>query len=481
MPAGAGGCHVRLQAPSVTSAGRDDPHPIRTLARLALPVPRREADVAADYDRWVRENVPDALDRLILLDRSGGPVRTRREDALLDLLAVLAAQPGAWPGHGSCGRALSLLAEIEYELKPPPAVLSHLGAKGAAYVKGTLDRTRGDPGRLSSFLEGSPLRVSPDGTATLAFGATARIDDLLLGLGSDGMALYGLRARLEGDPIPFDAAALVHREALAPALERAVGQLFERDAPPPHDFLASFRGILPAERWLPTVLRALGDRAGLRDGIKGVAGATQWLHAVAGSEAWTPNDIRRLVRMEALFENAPEAFMASVISGARAVQGSEPGSGVFAALSLLHLARRRRAVRCELVDAEREAAFAHAVEALPLGNQTLRLHAQLSDLPTNLAGTGTVWPFLGSGEKALWRWRARESVGGEAALRRGLAEFLIAWTPRDVYGDVEPLVLDILPPTRELDFLHGLARSCDRLTSLRAGCLAREVPFDLPG
>ncbi|KOX47907.1 hypothetical protein ADL19_21710 [Streptomyces purpurogeneiscleroticus] len=172
--------------------------------------------------------------------------------------------------------------------------------------------------------------------------------------------------------------------------------------------------------------------------------------------------------------------MAAVLSGARALGDVEPSSAVFAALSLLHLVRRHRAIRAKLVDAEREEAFVSTVKELPSGEMIVRLHERLADLPLDVGRAPAVWHFLGSGEKGLWQWRMRTTVGDDLALRRGLAEFLIAWMSPDAYRDVERLVTELLPPAQELDFLRVLARSCDPLTSLRAGCLADEITFGLP-
>ncbi len=165
--------------------------------------------------------------------------------------------------------------------------------------------------------------------------------------------------------------------------------------------------VLSDERWLPTLLGKLEGRADLRDRVGGMPAAAEWLRAIAGARAWKANDIRRLVRLEPLFEDDPEAFMAAIVSGVRALEGSEPASAVFAALSLLHLARRRRAVRSELADAEREEAFVLALRDLPSGEMIVRLHAQLADLPMDIPGARAVWRHLGNAEKGLWQWRIR--------------------------------------------------------------------------
>jgi len=469
---------VRVQPLDLTTDG--DPHPIKRLARLALPEPLREADVAEDFDRWIRDNVPSERDRIGMFDRFGTPPLTQREHALFTLLSILAIEHGAWPLEEGCGRAIRCLEEIQRHWAPSDPVSSYLRGKAAAFVAQGFRCARGEPGRLLSFLNGAPLRVCGDGTAALAFGVTAPVSDLIFDFRDDAFALHSLRSMVEGDRTAFDAAVLAQAEILAPAIERGVARLFERCAPPPGDYLAAFRDVLSDERWLPTLLGKLEGRADLRDRVGGMPAAAEWLRAIAGARAWKANDIRRLVRLEPLFDDDPEAFIAAIVSGVRALEGSEPASAVFAALSLLHLARRRRAVRSELADAEREEAFVLALLDLPSGEMIVRLHAQLADLPMDIPGARAVWRHLGNAEKGLWQWRIRAVVGDDRALRRGLAEFLLAWMSQDVYRDVERLVVDLLPPAQELDVLRTLAQSCDRLTSLRAGCLAREMTFGLP-
>lgn len=71
--------HVRMRPLDVTSRG--DLHPLKGRTRHALPDAVREEDVARDYDRRVRENVPSEVDRIRMLDRSGVPPLTQCEQA----------------------------------------------------------------------------------------------------------------------------------------------------------------------------------------------------------------------------------------------------------------------------------------------------------------------------------------------------------------------------------------------------------------
>lgn len=210
----------------------DDEHPIKRLARLALPEPLHEADVQGDYDRWVRENVPNEVDRNSLLDLYGTPTPTAREHALFELLSILETRRGAWPRGGRCDQVIQRVEEIKRQLAPSDPVMSHVRAKAAAYVTEGYRRVRSEPVHLLSFLEGAPLRVSSDGTVALAFEVTAPFSDFVLDFRNDAFALHRLRSMLEGDPSAFDAAVLAQAGILALALESGIGRLFESCAPP---------------------------------------------------------------------------------------------------------------------------------------------------------------------------------------------------------------------------------------------------------
>ncbi len=111
---------MRVQPLDLTTDG--DPHPIKRLARLALPEPLREADVAEDFDRWIRDNVPSERDRIGMFDRFGTPPLTQREHALFTLLSILAIEHGAWPLEEGCGRAIRCLEEIQRHWAPSDPV-----------------------------------------------------------------------------------------------------------------------------------------------------------------------------------------------------------------------------------------------------------------------------------------------------------------------------------------------------------------------
>ncbi|MGY6281923.1 hypothetical protein ACXIT0_03435 [Methylorubrum extorquens] len=471
---------MRTSAHSIRLPAASGPDPIQRLARLELPAPACAQEVVADFDRWVAGNVPDEIERYFMLEPDGAPPRTRRERVLTDLLRLLGAGPEAWLADYDCGRLAGSLRDIERELAPAPAVLTHLRAGASTFAAAGWRRVRSDPDRLLAFLAGTSLEATEDGIAVPDLHAVLPLGELMDCLAGDGLALYRLRDLLAGEKAAFDHAVAARRDALTPAVERGVGRLFEAFGPPPAEYLAAFGTLLRDARWLPIVLGKLASRAGLRDGFEGAPSVAEWLWVLAGARVWTPDDVRCLVRLDALFEGSPDAFAAATLAAAGALALMEPGSTVFAALSLLLLARRQRVAGSRLSDAEREGKVELEVGELPLGPEILGLHRRLSDLPLDEAGARCTWTYLGNGEKGLWQWRMRKAVEGDQALRRGLAEFLLAWAPREVYADLERLVVAILPSGDELAFLRALARSPDSLVSLRAGCLAQDLPFETP-
>lgn len=452
---------------------------MRRLASVDLPTPLDKADVVAEFDRWVEANLPDGSGPILLLGAFGRQPLTVREQALEDLLYLLLGSMEAWSRKYDCGSLARNFDRIVRELAPVPAVMSYLKDEAEAFVAAGLDRLRGEPDRLVAFLGGTRLEATSDAIVLPALDASVALDDIFPLFVEDALALYRLRATLWNAADAFDLALIAHRDILAPALEAGVLRLFERDAPAPADYFAAFGPMLREERWFPKLMEQIAIRSEHSEGFHGTPPG-EWLRVLCEVRAWTPDDLRRLVRIEPLFSSNPDLFGKAAVAGARALQQEQPGAAVFGALSFLLLVRRQRTSNARMIDVEVEEDARRLVGELSLGAEILNLHDRLGSLPVDVRGERCKWTYLAKGEKGLWRWRVRSSVERSPALCEGLAEFLLAWTSRDVYADVVTLVEDVLSADEELSFLRMLAASRDEIVSLRAGCLAREIPFDVP-
>lgn len=452
---------------------------IQALARTELPAPADMADVLDAFEAWIDVNLPGVCPHLVMLTPFGRPSLTMRERAVVDLLGLLFQAAEHWFPGLECGGLEGQLDRIASELDPVPAVMLFLKSKTPSFLATGIDALRAKPDRLVGFLVGALLEESADTIVLPRLGANVAFAEIIPAVAGDAFALLRLRGALREKGGSFDRAMLDHRDRLTPALESAMRRLFDPYLPSPVEYLDAFAPMLREECWVPDILAQVANRSQLRSGFTGTS-AEEWLRVLAEVRTWTPDLMRVLVRSELLFAGNPEAFCPTAVAAAGAVERAEPSTTVFGALCLLRLVRRHLAENCRIADVELEERARGMVGELRLGPDILAVHDRLGSLPLGVGRSPRPWTYLGNAEKGLWRWRVRSSVEGRPALCEGLSEFLLATTSLDVYADVASLIEDLLSHDKEMGFLHRLARSKDELVSLRAGCLAREIPFNLP-
>jgi hypothetical protein len=452
--------------------------PVSGLAQHALVQPGIGDDVEAAVVEWMAEMSMDPLGIARLYDDPAIVRLPLRQRALLDLLWLIEAAPGRWMARYGCLELAERLKEIERQLAPCRTTLDRLASKARAFVATGVEHLLDAPDRLLSFLDGERLRIDAADTVVLPFGAAISLGDLVEGVGRDGIALWHLR-ELFDEKGAVDAALRVRRDDIAPGLILGLKRLFDAGTEPgPVDYVAAFAQVLEGTDWLTVILRELRRREELTDGFDLGSSPDEWLRSVEAAGSWRTDDIRRLARLERLFDRAPAAFISAMASGVRAIGAKEHESVSFAAFGLLHLARRSRIASARLVDANHERNATGIVRDLTGGHDILAVHELLSVLPTGVRGERCAWPYLGRGEKGVWRCRVRERVGQDASLCLGLAEFLLTWTVREAYPDVERLVVELLPGDRTPAILDAWAMSIDPITVLRAGCLKRDLPLE---
>lgn len=446
------------------------------LAEQPLPCPARPSDVELDLQVWMDTFLPDAP--IGLLGREVRRNLIERPAALHDLLWLLRAPKAKWAERYDCASLRTTIGDIVRELAPATSIVSRLEEKAREFIEDGLRRHRGQPFRLLSFLGGVHLTLEGALCVLPIAGAAVPLRRLVEDVGQDGIALWQLRELVAGDKAPFDAALDEVRAVVGPSTEAGLIALFDRGGSPrPVDYLAAFQRLAAPGRWTSVIVRELCRRADLKDGFDAGPSADQWLAAAGVGRTWEASHLRRLVRLERLFDEHPEPFAEVVLQAAGLLRQSAPEVAAYGALSLLHLARRRRLASARLDDADLEATVAREAGGPCMIVGVLSIHTMLSDLPAGIRGERCTWSRLGDGEKKLWRCRFLELAEG-AALRRASAEFLLAWTNRDTFADVQGLVVELLTDDDAYDYLGRLAWSVDPVTVLRAGCLARELPID---
>ncbi len=451
-----------------------DEHPLKRLSRHQLPQPARRQEVAGAFERWVQEHEPDANARLRLLSPSYGELQNARERALSEMLWFLNVAPEHQKPR-RCAELADKLASIQRELNVSGATVRWLNWKAAKLVEARLEKAWTDTKALLSYLEGTPLKAIQGNLVQLPFGVQLPMAALLDQFGQDSLALFRLREMIIDGTGLFDEALAERADALTPILVEGIADLFGAWPPKPEEYLAAFSALLPGRLWVPAILRQLGRREHVDDGFHGGPDGTKWLTILAGADQWEGEDLKRLARLPSLFEAHPEAYGRAMFAGLRLAYSLDDGAIVFAALSMLLLSRRRQVSRPKLAEVERHEALLREVAELPLGEDLLFLDGMLAVLPQG-KGAGREWAYLAEGEKKIWQLRVREHVEQRPDLCFGVAEYLLTWSSREVYGDVEPLVVDVLAFDRKSEFLRRLARSSPHgVTSLRAECLVREL------
>lgn len=455
-------------------------HPAIKLVGLDLPRPECETDVVPAFDRWVEDGIPDAMDRLFLLDvddpflKQGSRRINRRERAIVELISCLRFPPARWASSSTFMCLREQLDRISDQLLPCAAISSVLEKKVASYVLDECHRRTRDPEGLVSFLGGTHLRIDSNGDVPLMLGGTIPLAALIGAVSKDGILLWRLRAMFLSDTTLFDQALTTIRDTVEESLRTGLQHLLREDRTnllDPTLYIASIRPILGDTIVIETILEGLGTRAALRQGVAHQFECRIWLDLLGELRGWRPEHVRALVHLSAYWSSHPYVCGEILLSVAGDITWCSPRSTAFSTMFLMRHAR-------SLVEAglTREHADAHerwrrTICLLPCGDAIVKVSAFLDDLPISDADLNCTWECLGDGTKGQWRWEVMSAVGQDSELTQALAEFLFAFTTADSYDDVEPMLAKMMADEGGVAFLEELSSVPDRLTLLRARAL----------
>ncbi|MGR9327442.1 hypothetical protein ACU8OT_29290 (plasmid) [Rhizobium leguminosarum] len=375
----------------------------------------------------------------------------RRHELALQLSQILSALERAIPG---CP------ALMEYAVTMASRMVSDacaVAVSKAAHLGEVIEA-------VSCSVDGEWLVVPPGGRVELS--------EVIRSISSDGVELWKLRSALKEGVELFDAAIAAQWDSVQSAIQKAILSLFQNGVyPSPTQLMTSFPETAHDGYLLGSVISELCRRDGLHDGFRHGPEPRAWLEAASSSSAWDGTSLRRLLELEWLLEKEGSALLATARTALGAVWNRSRTDAVYGALTMLRHARHLKEIGRHLCDIEEEERCASFVEGLDGGADVIWLHRHCGDLPLGDHGEARVWGFLPHGAKGHWRKMATSRAQGKPELRLGLLEFLIAWTPRDIYSDLERLVLDLLVGTEDRNYLRMLSKSSRRVAALRAGAL----------
>lgn len=329
--------------------------------------------------------------------------------------------------------------------------------------------------RLAPTVEGGWLRAR--------FFDPVPLEEVLAAFAVDGVGLWRLRDGLAGGQEAFDEAVDRHWPELAAGVEEGLVSLFEagEGALGPEGYLAAFRRALVEGRSPARVLDQIRWRMQVTDGFDHGPALREWFGAAALFKGWNAADLRRLVHLDGLLATEPDALLAALRSAVADLWPSERPTATFGALTLVRHARWATAANRKVADAKREEHCLAFVGGLEGGASVLDLARRLRDLPVGLRDERHVWSALADDTKAHWRGLALASVEDAPSASRGLIEYVLAWTDKASYVDLEPLVLDLLALSDERALLADVARTPGRPRSaVRAECLLEAVTIHPP-
>jgi len=439
--------------------------------KLGTELANAGGDAAKGIDAWLNACTPDVDWQQLLANRE--LLRFSQScdgDAISCLLLIHCLHINTFHLSGLPNRLDRLLKTVEKDSSFDTAIIDYLKSKCVDIVSSACDRAISE-GCLRNTLEGAQLLVDKEWIIIIP-GGRVSLEKAICSLSGDGMDLWSVRSAIKEGVELFDAAVSAEWKITQFGIREAVIGLFQNGFhPSPAAMMKAFPETLQDKALLHSILKELYRRQNLYDGFNYGAKPNAWLQAVALSLAWQGEHMRLLLELEQLLDAESNTFLETARIAIGLVWLHSQADAVYGALTMLRHARRIRESHRHFKDVEEEGKCIAFLETLDAGGAVVWLHRHCNDLPLDDKDVGYVWSFLPKNSKGYWRWMIASRVKEIPELRRGLLEFLISWTPRNVYTDLERLVVDLIVDAKDRKHLRAISEVPRRVAVIRAGAL----------
>lgn len=452
-----------------------------TAEALAHARHRSGGDAAAAIDLLLTESgqEPDMVRRLLMVrelhSRSVLRAGPRASLAFIHLMAGEAVQRA-----GLARRVVSMLASAEKEIGLEEEMKSYLAGKAKEIVMLASEQALASGGALVKLLSDSRYRVT-GGNIVVEPGVRMELGHVLTALSGDGHALWKFRNGLSEGREEFDRAVVGHWAELSCAVSDTVLGLFRSSArPSPSEYIGAFPAGFDESGLLERIIDELAWRQGLRDGFRGGADGAEWLSVVARFRAWNPAHLRKLALLESLLGEESAPMLAAIRIGVARLWDTHRAEAVYGALTLLRHARRLKEWRKQLADADEERVCMEFVRNLPDGAAVVAIRNKWESLPVAPGGAPREWGLLSDRAKDVWRTRLSSELKDKPDVLKGVVEFALSWAPKDVYADLEPMLIVMITEARIDAHLEMIAGLGDGVAALRAEALIEHLRLGQP-
>lgn len=438
------------------------------LAELEIFLSKTE-DPSDAIDLWVLSCSENQLPESLLIKRSPQDTLQTSSDRLAEDLFRL--QCNRLHSHDLPNRVLRLLNGLAARFPNYPALIDCVRLRALALTEELVRKALLAPESLLKLLGDAALTIEGD-TLFVPPGAGVALSKIIEALSGDGSALYKMRSQVSIGVESFDREIEAKWPILKQGFTSFIRHLFDDGKGVD---LAEINRFFPAARNEPDLLEAvvfeLKRRNGLSDGFSRGPEPREWLDFIAPSAAWNGTMLRTLLNLEQTLDQQPDALLYAAECVIQALWILHPADAFYCALTALRHARSLRERRNTLIDVQREEALSEKLATLPGGDEVIWLHRHCEDLPLCRRAETSTWSYLPTGSKGLWRYIAEDHVDALPELRRGFTEFLLTWTSRELYEDIEQLVLDLVKGDGDRAYLDYVASGPNRASSLRAAYL----------
>lgn len=445
------------------------------LSTLSHEIARTGGDPATVIDTWLVTSSPDSNweSLLAVLEIVGTSSR------ILPVEGLLRIHYRSMRRHELAMRLRQIITELERAVPDCPALIEYTARQASRMVSDACAHALSKTGDLEVVIEGVSCSVDGD-WLVVPPGGRVQLSEVITTMSSDGLRLWKLRYAIKEGVELFDAAIAAQWKSVQIGLRNAMVDLFANGvSPPPVQLMEAFPGTVHDTDLLGTIISELHRRDGLHDGFHYGPEPRAWLEAASFSSSWDGISLRRLLELEWLLEREGSALLATARTALGTIWNRSRTDAVYGALTILRHARHLKEIGRHLCDIEEEERCTSFVKDLDGGADVIWLSIHCGDLPLGDRSASRVWSFLPHGAKGHWRKLAATRAKDNPELSRGLLEFLIAWTPRDVYSDIEGLVLDLVVSSEDRNCIRVLSESSRRIAALRAGAL--DVHLDASG
>lgn len=428
-------------------------------------------NAAKGIDAWLNVCTPDVDWRQLMVKRELFRLWSVCDvDAISSLLLIHCLNINEWHLSGLSNWLDQLLETVKKDPSFDSAIIDYLKAKCVDIVSSACERAISE-GCLLTLLEDAQLLVDSK-WITITTGGRVSLAKTIYSLSGNGMDLWRVRSAIKEGVELFDAAVSAEWKITQFGIRRAVIGLFQNGShPSPTTMMKAFPETLQDKELLHSILKELYRRQQLYDGFNCGAKPNAWLQAVAQSLAWQGEHMRLLLELEQLLDAESNAFLEAARIAIGLVWQHSQADAVYGALTMLRHARRIRESHRHFKDVEEEEKCIAFLETLDGGGAVVCIHRHCNDLPLDDKNVGYVWSFLPENSKGYWRWLITSRVKEKPVLRRGLIEFLVSWTPKNVYMDLERLVVDLIVDAKDRTHLRAISEAPRRVAVIRAGAL----------